>query len=136
MLVKSLRSRVPRRTAGSCAVVLACVVSTTARAQDGGLPLAVYAERAQLLAYGGNWEESHCDSLPDGGSDCGGAWLPARRAMATGAELAQLRAENAALKAGPPVLSAAGQAWGWTLFAVGLLLGGGGVAWLWWTVGR
>lgn len=126
-----------RRTAGAVAAVLALWVSAPARAQDGGLA-AIYAERAQyLIPDGGNWEESECFPVADGGTSCAGAWLPEPTLIARGAELASLRAFKAAHEAAPaPVLSVQAQVVAWVLFGVGVVLGGGGVAYLWWRYGR
>jgi hypothetical protein len=96
-----------------------CHVATV----DAGTEIepAVYAEQAQLLIPGGNWEEH--------GEGC---FLPARRCVATGKELEQLRAENAALKAAP-----ASTPLGIIIaLAVGLTVGAAGGAYAVWKLSR
>lgn len=105
----------------------ALLALTALAAADGGLPLAVYAERAQLLLPGGNWTESQCTDA-DGG--CSGVWEPTPRAVALEADRADKTAQNAVLRATPPLFSPAT----WVTIAVfamlGLVVGG----YLTWTV--
>jgi hypothetical protein len=113
-----------RRTSGVVAVVLAC--ATSAHAMDGGFP-AVYAERAQYLLPRGNWEESACFPTGDAGTSCAGAWVPEPRLVDVARELVELRTENATLRASPATPVGVAVA-----LVVGLLVGAGGIGWLWW----
>lgn len=103
-------------------LVASLLIAATA---DGGFP-AIYAERAQLLMPAGNWEDSACYPLNDGGMACDGAWVPVPRLETVGGELASLRADNASLRASP--------APPWAVlvgFGLGLLFGGAAVGYLW-----
>lgn len=76
------------------------------------VPLAVYALRAELLTPDAGWVEPEGD----------GVWLPTPRAVETGRQLEQLRAENLELKAAPPGLRPVVIA-AWVGFACGVLSG-------------
>lgn len=123
--------RAGRRNPLPAAVLALLLAAQAVAAPDGGTP-AVYAEKAQLLIPGGNWEESQCYPLPDAGEACAGAWLPEPKLIATARELEALRVENDALKSSPAsspqgLLIALG---------IGLVLGAAGGGYLVWQLKR
>lgn len=105
--------------------MIAAVASVllAAAGDDGGLPPAVYADRAQLeldLPDGGVLAfPSECFADGDGGTSCGGGWLPTPRLEAHGGEVARLRTEVAALEATPRLFSPAT----WVFWGLALALG-------------
>lgn len=117
-----------RRNHARLVSILLILALPAAAGSDAGAELrAVYAERATYLLPNAGWEESACFAVGDGGTDCSGAWLPLPRALATGRELASLRAENATLRAAPATPVALVIA-----FGVGVVLGGAAVGYVAW----
>lgn len=97
-------------------------VLIAAAPDGGGLPPAVYAERALLQLPDAGWAPSACFAGADGGTDCSGGWLPLPHLEDYAGERMRLLVENAQLKATPPLFSP--QTWGF----FGLLLTLAGLA--------
>lgn len=88
---------------------------------------------------GMRWDDALYAACPaaDAPTQLDGGWLLSdARVRRVDCALVSCDTQRRELIEAPPTFSAASMALAWSLFGVGLMLGAGGVGYLWWRLGR